>query len=358
MAAPRAPEPRPAADVPAALPRPRPAPRLAQRADAEPGARCGCRRRQSDAAPYFANYVTDQLVSQYGRRAGVRRRAEGDDDDRPRPAEDRARRRSTRCCRPRSGRPRRSSRSTSTPATWSRWSAVATTTRASSTSRRRASASRARRSSRSCSRPRCEDGISPGSTLVSHPVVIDAGGRAWSVTQLRARRASARSTSRRRSRTRTTRSSRSSRISSGRRTSPAAAARHGDHDAAPPVLLDRPRRRARDAARDGARLRDARRRRLPARRLDLRRRAARRSERHASRRAGSRRRASTTRSPQADSTGSTNGNAGDRGSDAAGRRPVRHRHGGAAPRLGGRRQDRHDRELRRRLVRRLHAATS
>ena len=55
--------------------------------------------------------------------------------------------------------------------------------------------------------------------------------------------------------------------------------------------------------------------------------------------------------------GSTDGNARDRGPAAAGRRPVRHRHGRAASRLRGRRQDRHDRELRRCVVRRLHAAT-
>ena len=119
---------------------------------------CSLPSTQSAAAPYFANYVTDQLVRQYGAAAGLRRRAEGDDDDRPRPAEASRARRSTRCCRRRSGRPRRSSRSTSTPATCSRWSAAATTTRASSTSRPRASASRARRSSRSCSRRRCRTG--------------------------------------------------------------------------------------------------------------------------------------------------------------------------------------------------------
>ena len=65
----------------------------------------------------------------------------------------------------------RSSRSTRTPARCSRWSAARTTTRTSSTSRRRASGSRARRSSRSCSRPRCEENISPSS--VAH--VVEAG---------------------------------------------------------------------------------------------------------------------------------------------------------------------------------------
>ena len=49
---------------------------------------------------------------------------------------------------------------------------------------------------------------------------------------------------------------------------------------------------------------------------------------------------------------------GDRQRHAPGSRPLRHRQGGAAARPPGRRQDRHDRELRRRVVRRLHARSS
>ena len=75
---------------------------------------------RDDAAPYFANYVTDQLAVEVPAEQGLRRRAQGQDDDRPRAPEDRARRRSTRCSRPRSGRPPPSSRSTSTPAPCSR----------------------------------------------------------------------------------------------------------------------------------------------------------------------------------------------------------------------------------------------
>ena len=112
---------------------------------------------------------------------GVRRRAPRDDDDRPRPAEDRARGDREVAAARRSARPRRSSRSTrETGACW-RWSAAGTTTRASSTSRCRASASRARRSSRSCSRPRCKQGISPSTTFVSKPVTITLGDRIWHV---------------------------------------------------------------------------------------------------------------------------------------------------------------------------------
>ena len=43
-------------------------------------------------APYFLNYVKDQLVDAVRRRQGVRRRPEGHDDDRPRPAAQGARR--------------------------------------------------------------------------------------------------------------------------------------------------------------------------------------------------------------------------------------------------------------------------
>ena len=46
---------------------------------------------QGVAAPYFANYVKDQLVNAARAAAGVRRRPEGDDDPRRASAEDRAR---------------------------------------------------------------------------------------------------------------------------------------------------------------------------------------------------------------------------------------------------------------------------
>ena len=45
-------------------------------------------------AQYFVDYVKQQLVDRYGTRQGLRRRAQGQDDDRPRPPAARADRRS------------------------------------------------------------------------------------------------------------------------------------------------------------------------------------------------------------------------------------------------------------------------
>ena len=80
---------------------------------------------------------------------------------------------------------RRSSRSIRTPATCARWSAAATSTRATSTARCRRSASPARRSSRSSTPPRSRRAITPA-TMIDHlddPIAtaagrVDAGGRA------------------------------------------------------------------------------------------------------------------------------------------------------------------------------------
>ena len=120
-------------------------------------------------APYFANYVKEELIDRFGARCvyggGLRvtttidlelqriaRRSDREVARRRARADGRAR-------RARSARRRRS---------W-RWSAAATSARASSTSPCRGSASRARRSSRSCSRPRSRTGIAPASTFVSRP---------------------------------------------------------------------------------------------------------------------------------------------------------------------------------------------
>ena len=142
----------------AALPDAVPVPPLTARGRCRTRARSGSPASHGQAAPYFANYVTDQLVSdpKYGKKVfggGYRVTTTIDLGCRRSRAT-----RSRRCYRRRSGRRRRSSRSTRTPGTSSRWSAAGTTTRASSTSRRRASASPARPSSRSCSRRRSRRG--------------------------------------------------------------------------------------------------------------------------------------------------------------------------------------------------------
>ena len=96
------------------------------REDAEPG--LGAPAGEPGPGSPVLRQLRDQPARREVRQADLRRRAEGDDDDRPRAAEDRPAGDRDRCCRPRSGRPPRSSRSTSTPATCSRWSGGATTT--------------------------------------------------------------------------------------------------------------------------------------------------------------------------------------------------------------------------------------
>ncbi len=250
-------------------------------------------------------------------------------------------------------RPPRSSRSTrSIRARCSRWSAARTTTRTSSTSRRRASASRARRSSRSCSRPRCRENIAPS----SDPHLVEAGD------DQRRRPAVGRST--------TTRARRSARSTSrkaiavlrqlgllaadgdrrARETSRQTAHELGITTPLAGVLRDRARRRAGDAARDGARVRD----RSPtAASASTARSSATQPRAVETIDVGGNRRRQPSRSR---TTSSAPTQAATRQPAAAGRRPVRDRDGGRAPRPAGRRQDRDDRELRRRVVRRLHAA--
>ena len=139
-------------------------------------------------APYFTNYVKQQLVEQARRASACSAAASA------------CTRRSTCACR--SSRTTRSHKWLTEPgraerrarrdrparrARSSRWSAAATTTRASSTSRCRASASRARRSSRSCSRPRSSRASSPQTTFDSKPMTIFLGDKYWHGAQLRGR---------------------------------------------------------------------------------------------------------------------------------------------------------------------------
>ena len=118
--------------------------------------RTSSRRSRTPRYPYFTSWVKQQVVDKLGGgQEGARRAFEGgltvqttldsrlQDAARAAP--------STSGCRTRAARARRSSRSTTTPARCSRWSAATTTRRARSTSPRRASASPAPRSSRSCS---------------------------------------------------------------------------------------------------------------------------------------------------------------------------------------------------------------
>ena len=88
----RAPQPRAAADARSST-----TSTAAQYRRGDQRRRCRTRRTvrlpatQSPKAPYFANYVTDQLVQKFHTRERLRRRAARDDDDRPRAAEDGAR---------------------------------------------------------------------------------------------------------------------------------------------------------------------------------------------------------------------------------------------------------------------------
>ena len=121
-----------------------------------------------------------------------------------------------------------------------------------------------------------------------------------------------------------------------------------DPEQARRLLRDRARRRGGDAARARARLRHPRPRRPPRRRDDLRQPAA-----------GDR--GGDPRRPEAPQHAEgvhalTATQAGVVNSDPAEGRPLRHRQARLPPEPAGRGQDRHDGELRRRLVRRLHAA--
>ena len=198
------------------------------------------------------------------------------------------------------------------------------------------------------------DGIAPSTTFVSHPVAIDAGGRAWTVNNFehdnlgtidlcdgdRVLRQHGLRAAHERRRARRTSSPRRTRWGSRRRSTPYFSIGLGGEPATPLEMA----RAYATLANGGYRLDSS----------IFRERAERgRASRRPSRTSRARARR-TTRPSRGRSTGYERQRR-DRGPDAPGRRPVRHRQGGAAARLGGRRQDGHDRELRRRLVRRLHA---
>ena len=134
----------------------------AEQASAEPlGLKAGIRRYTTRREPYFFDYVEEQLIEEYGvgvyRRGGLKIHTTIDPElqDAGRAAIN------GRSCRTRPTRARRSSRSTPPRATSRRWPRAAPTRTATSTSPRRATASRARRSRRSCSSPRCARASTP-----------------------------------------------------------------------------------------------------------------------------------------------------------------------------------------------------
>ena len=227
---------------------------------------------ESPANPYFANYVTDQLVTRFGPQEvfggglrvtttidpGLQKLARAGDREGA-ACLDRADRRARHDRRPHRRRARDGRRAQLHQSQFNL-------------------ATQGERQPGSAFKPfvlaaALRSGISPSTTLVSAPVTIDAGGRLWSVNNFEHESLGPIDLS--------TRSPYSDNTVFAQLTNivgPAnvveGRADDGHHDAAPAVLLDRARRRARDAARDGARLRVARRRRLPARQLALRQRAA------------------------------------------------------------------------------------
>ena len=230
----------------------------------------------------------------------------------------------------------------------SRWSAARTTTRTSSTSRRRASGSRARRSSRSCSRPRSRTTSRRRPCSTRTPVTINADGRLWEVNNyegeylgpINLNQAIAYSDNSVFSQLTAIVGPRNVRDTATQLgiTTPLNGYFAIGLGAEPATPLEMARAYA-----------CVRRRRQAHRRLDL---------RATSR--GSISEIKVDGKTQANSVvaqaGADRVAGGDRQRAAPGRRPLRHRQGGAAARPPGRRQDRHDRELRRRVVRRLHAA--
>ena len=116
---------------------------------------CRCPATQGKWAPYFANYVKDQLVRHYGPKTafggGLKVTTTLDKN-----LQQMAQQAIAHVLPQNGTNPAVAlvAIDTQRPAPFARWSAARTTTRASSTSRRRASANRGRRSSRSCSRPR------------------------------------------------------------------------------------------------------------------------------------------------------------------------------------------------------------
>ena len=222
-------------------------------------------RAPASLAPYFVNYVKDQLVAKFGadRVFGGGLEVTTTIDLKLQEQASRGDRERARATR--TGRPRRSSRSTRAPARCGRWSAARTSARASSTSPRRRSASPGSAFKPIVLASAFRRGISPLTRFDSKPVVIDAGDRFWRVTNyessylgrdrpdtrhgllrqlgLRAADRARRPAGDRGDRARARRAQRAAR-----------------------VLLDRARRRGREPARHGAGVRDDRQRRHAGRR--------------------------------------------------------------------------------------------
>ena len=227
-------------------------------------------------APYFANYVKQQLVDALRRAAACSA------------AGCRSRRRSTSGCRSSraqaidevaaepdraAGRARRAS--TRTRARCSRWSAAQLPREPVQPRRRRASASPARVQAVRA-RDRARDGISPQTTLrLAADRRSTPAAASGSVAQLRAHVPRADRPRRRRSTYSDNTVFAQLTQLVGPRTSPHGRSELGITSPLQPYFSIGLGARARQPARDGARLRDVRERRLPDRRLDLRQRAAR-----------------------------------------------------------------------------------
>ena len=319
---------------------------------------CSSRRRQSAGGAVLRELRRRTSSStSYGPKQRLRRRAARDDDDRPEPAEARARGDREGAAARRSARPRRSSRSTRGPAPCSRWSAAATTTRASSTSRPRASGSPGSSFKPFVLAAALKEGIAPSTMLTSQHGDDRRRRTALAGEQLRGRgprpdrphegdrvlrqhglraadeRRRAREASRRRRRTsgsrpRCSRTSRSGSAPSRRRRSrwraPTRAFANGGYRIDGSIFGNEP--RAIEC--------------VEGRRHDC-------------------RQNTPVGQPALGSAEHEPGGGDHRLSCSQGVVQLRHRHRGRrSPGRTGRRQDRHDRELRRRVVRRLHARSS
>ena len=239
----------------AGLPDAEPVRELARLPDARSPTTVNLPSTQGVAAPYFANYVKDQLVDQLRPGPHVRRRAARDDDARRRPAAGRARRdqvgpaaerhrpdgddgRARRAL----GRGARDGRRRELPQ-----EPVQPRDAGRAAARLVVQAVRAR--------DRAQSNVAPSTVLVSKPVTINADGRLWEVNNyegeylgpINLNQAIAYSDN-----------SVFSQLTAivGPRNVRDTAKRARHHDAAQGLLRDRARRRAGDAARDGARLHD------------------------------------------------------------------------------------------------------
>ena len=271
------PQSRPARPLPAAVPDARPADRRPERTDAgsatasscPPSRRRGTRRRTSrTTSPTSSCASTARARPSAAVCASGRRSTSACSCSRARRSSAPSRR-----SRPATGRAPPSSRSTRTPARYSRWSAAPNYHKSQFNL-----ATQGQRQPGSSFKPfvlaaALEQHIAPSSILQSKPVTIDAGGRLWQVRNFEGDYLgpiNLATGDRRLRQLRLLAAHRARRPAEGRGSGPRA--RH--HVAAQGLLLDRARRRVDDPARHGTRLRLVRRRRVPHRRLGLRQRAA------------------------------------------------------------------------------------